>query len=380
MRPRCLSAGLVAALALTACTTTSPSSLHPGTAGSGGGARSIGGAAGADEDAGIDVGVVTMSGAGGLGDGSGAAGSGGSAGPPDSAATGGATGDSGADAGDEAASTSCDADPGYALQFRGSGDDRVQATLAALPTGRASRTIELWAWFDGTSSSWVTEKGLFETGDKNAAPAGGCHEFALNSTQWSPGQALAVLHPYGNCDPVDNYLQLPSDVFSEASKTGWVHVSFAYDSQANAFQFTINGSAMLANGPGQGASRTHPETNWPAPASWGTTSYPAPQGNLLTIGTTPQFNGPPGWQGKIDEFRVWNVFRTADQIKANMRVILKGNEPGLVAYYKFDEGRGLSSADATRDATNVANFVGADKATWPMWVKSDIPGPFTCAP
>ncbi|HEX4403464.1 MAG TPA: hypothetical protein VH560_01460 [Polyangia bacterium] len=295
---------------------------------------------------------------------------------------GGATRDAGVDLASDAdhATTSCDADPGYALQFRGTGDDRVQATIAALPTGRASRTIELWAWFDGSSSSWVNEKGLFETGDRNGAPAGGCHEFALNSTTWSDGQALAVLHPYGNCDPVDNYLQLPSDTFPAGSKTGWVHISFAYDGQANRFEFTINGSAMLANGPGQPAARTHAETDWPAPASWGTTSYAAPLGNLLTIGTTPQFSGPPGWQGKIDELRVWSVFRTADQIKGNMRVHLKGTEPGLVAYYKFDEGTGLATADATNDATNAAAFVGADKMTWPKWVKSDIPGTFTCAP
>jgi hypothetical protein len=256
----------------------------------------------------------------------------------------------------------------------------VQATIAKLPVGRSSRTIELWAWFDGTPSSWVNEKGLFETGDKNGLPAGGCHEFALNSTQWSAGQALAVLHPYGNCDPVDNYFQLPADTFPAGSRTGWVHISFSYDSVGNQFQFTINGNAMLTNAPGQPASRIHPEGNWPAPQNWATTSYPPPQGNLLTIGTTPQFSGPPGWQGKIDELRVWSTVRTPDQIKANMRVILKGNEPGLIAYYKFDENQGLTSADATGDATNLATFVGADKATWPMWVKSDVPGPFTCAP
>ena len=64
----------------------------------------------------------------------------------------------------------------------------------------------------------------------------------------------------------------------------------------------------------------------------------------------------------------------------SMRVILKGNEPGLVAYYHFDEGNGTSSADVTGDANNAAKFVGTEMATWPMWVKSDIPGAWTCAP
>jgi hypothetical protein len=364
-------AALGGALALAACTTTSSRSTPSG------GAGASSGSSGSSSDA--ANGAAGIAAAAGSGDAGTAPEAGMPAGAAGAQGAGGAPSDAGADLANDA-TTSCDAAPGYALQFRGTGDDRVQATIAALPTGRASRTIELWAWFDGSSSSWVNEKGLFETGDRNGAPAGGCHEFALNSTTWPDGQALAVLHPYGNCDPVDNYLQLPADTFPAGSKTGWVHISFAYDGQANRFEFTINGDAMLANGPGQPASRTHAESDWPAPASWGTTSYAAPLGNLLTIGTTPQFSGPPGWQGKIDELRVWNVFRTADQIKANMRVLLKGTEPGLVAYYKFDEGSGLGTADATRDATNAAAFVGADKMTWPKWVKSDIPGPFTCAP
>jgi len=121
-------------------------------------------------------------------------------------------------------------------------------------------------------------------------------------------------------------------------------------------------------------ARMHPE-GWQAPANWTTTSYPT--GNLLSIGTTPQFAGPKGWGGRIDEMRVWSVFRDAATIKANMNVMLKGNETGLVAYYKFDEGMGTTVADATGDATNVAKFI---DMPGPTWVKSDIPGPFTCAP
>jgi hypothetical protein len=102
---------------------------------------------------------------------------------------------------------------------------------------------------------------------------------------------------------------------------------------------------------------------------------------LLSIGTTPQFRGPTGWQGKIDEFRVWSVFRTAAEIQANMRVMLRGTEPGLVAYYKFDEGSGMTVADATGDPTNTAKMVPINgQLTPPKWVTSDVPGPFTCAP
>jgi hypothetical protein len=266
-----------------------------------------------------------------------------------------------------------------ALEFTANTKDLVQASIAKMSSGKAARTIELWAYFDGTGNSWLDEHGLFETGDKNVAPAGGCHEFALNSTA-----TQGVVHPYGNCDPVDNYFVAPATAFpAGASKKGWIHIAFAYDMMNNAFLFTINGDGMLMN---QGAigARMHAE-GWQAPANWTTTAYTAADamqispnaltGNVLSIGSTPQFIG--GWGGRIDEMRVWSIFRDAATIKANMNVMLKGTEAGLVAYYKFDEGMGTTVADATGDATNVAKFI---DMPGPKWVKSDIPGPFTCAP
>jgi len=41
------------------------------------------------------------------------------------------------------------------------------------------------------------------------------------------------------------------------------------------------------------------------------------------------------WDGKLDELRVWNSVRTAEQILANMFLSLS-NIDGLVLYYKFD--------------------------------------------
>ncbi len=304
----------------------------------------------------------------------------GSGGGDSSTAAGDASDDAGVDAVAEVGGT-CNTSPGMALQFQGQTPDLVRATIAQLPIGRASRTIELWAYFDGTPSSWVNEHGLFETGDNEGIGGMQCHEFALNSTAWGAGQALAMLHPYGNCNSVDNFFNLPADTFPQNSKSGWVHISFGYDMAANSFQFTINGNAMLDIGTGAGAAgRTHPENSWPAEPGWSTTSYPA--GNWLSIGTTPQFAGPTGWQGKIDELRVWSIFRTAADVRANMRVMLRGDEPGLVAYYKFDEGTGTTIADATGDAANDAHMVATQgyAMTPPKWVSSDIPGSFTCAP
>jgi alpha-tubulin suppressor-like RCC1 family protein len=51
--------------------------------------------------------------------------------------------------------------------------------------------------------------------------------------------------------------------------------------------------------------------------------------------------------GRMDDLRIWNVARSHAEIEANMLRPLTGTEPGLVAYWKFDEGSGLTAADAT---------------------------------
>jgi hypothetical protein len=352
---------LTVVCSLVACTSTGSSG--GGTGGSGGGGTGSGGASGSGGNSG------TVSGSGGAAAGSG--GAGGMVAGTGGAQSGGADGSiTDASDGPSEAGPPCNISPGMALQFQGMTPDLVQANIGKLPLGKASRTVEFWAYFDGTDRSWVNEHGFFEYGHRAGDamyPTQGCHEFAINSTAWPQGQAIGMIHPYGNCNSVDNFFNLPAGT----PRVGWLHISFGYDGQTNHFQLTINGSAMLAIGTGAGASgRTHSPDQWTAEAGWNSTMSP------LSIGTTVEFAGPTGWQGKIDEFRVWNVFRTEAEIKASMKVMLKGNEPGLIAYYKFDEGTGTTIADATGDASNAAKMASATK---PQWVTSDIPGPFTCA-
>ncbi|HEX2465182.1 MAG TPA: LamG domain-containing protein [Thermoanaerobaculia bacterium] len=61
--------------------------------------------------------------------------------------------------------------------------------------------------------------------------------------------------------------------------------------------------------------------------------------------------------GVVDEVRVWNVVRSAGQILNSYQHSLAGNEPGLVGYYRFDEGSG----QVVVDSSNAGNdgFLGA---------------------
>jgi len=66
----------------------------------------------------------------------------------------------------------------------------------------------------------------------------------------------------------------------------------------------------------------------------------------LYIGKAPWTNYN-NYNGLIDEVRVWNVARTAEQIGYDMQYTLTGSEPGLVSYWRFDDSFGITTADAT---------------------------------
>ena len=58
------------------------------------------------------------------------------------------------------------------------------------------------------------------------------------------------------------------------------------------------------------------------------------------------------FNGTMDELRLWNVVRTPAQMLTNMNSTIPTNSAGLVAYYKFDEGIGTTTADATGNGNN----------------------------
>lgn len=67
------------------------------------------------------------------------------------------------------------------------------------------------------------------------------------------------------------------------------------------------------------------------------------------------------FKGALDEVRFWNIAKTEQEIQNNMNKCLTGNEKGLVAYYRCDEGIGDTLIDATgngNDGTiNGASYV-----------------------
>lgn len=72
--------------------------------------------------------------------------------------------------------------------------------------------------------------------------------------------------------------------------------------------------------------------------------------------------------GVMDEVRLWNTARSQVQIQADMSRVLAGNEAGLAAYWRFEEGTGTTTADATANG----NTATLDRG--PVWTTGNLSG------
>lgn len=60
---------------------------------------------------------------------------------------------------------------------------------------------------------------------------------------------------------------------------------------------------------------------------------------------------PENFSGNIDEVRIWNIARTQQEIEMNSNLLLPTSQPGLVAYYKFDNNYLNIQGNATFNGT-----------------------------
>jgi Concanavalin A-like lectin/glucanases superfamily len=325
--------------------TASGTGGHSGTGGGSGGSSvgaggaSVGGHTGAG---GAITGAGGTSADAGTGGSSPDGGTGGGTGGSTSGAGGSGVPDGGADAGP----TNC---AGHAIAFNANvatnGDPamaRVMVNFGTpavdLPLGNTPRTIEFWAFVRNTS--WV--------GDANTM-----FEYGVVATNQGFGldfgAVAASIDPYTN-GSFDNDNQ-PSGV--NATLSQWVHFAMTWDGGAAtpAVRAYVNGVLR--------ATRTSTQA--------GSTMLATAQ-SQLTIGGNPRGSY---FNGYMDEFRVWNVARSATEITSTMNKTLAGTEPGLVGYWKFDETNGTTAADSVtggghtphpgtlmaNPATNVPTFI-----------------------
>ena len=110
-------------------------------------------------------------------------------------------------------------------------------------------------------------------------------------------------------------------------------------------------------------------------------------GVLYLAHNPDRFDNNSAFKGVIDEFRIWNTARTESEIQSTMNQSLNGNEPGLVGYWKFDEGHGVTTADATNNGNDgaisgavwipgITGVEGENKSPETFHISQNYPNPF----
>ncbi len=115
----------------------------------------------------------------------------------------------------------------------------------------------------------------------------------------------------------------------------WVHLAGVVDRVGGQMQIYVNGTLAQT-----GSVRTNTAITTDSP---------------LRMGWSPESDtsrSHAGFEGQIDEMRLWSTVRTAEQIQASMDSALNGDETGLEMLLQFGEGSGLTAADATTNANH----------------------------
>ena len=84
----------------------------------------------------------------------------------------------------------------------------------------------------------------------------------------------------------------------------------------------------------------------------------------LFVGAREAFGSGKGahfFDGILHELRIWNKVRSVSEINATLKTRLQGNEEGLVGYWQFSDGSGVTTADGTNNS-NSGTILGG--ATW----------------
>lgn len=93
------------------------------------------------------------------------------------------------------------------------------------------------------------------------------------------------------------------------------------------------------------------------------------------------FNANRDFDGRMDEVRLWSIARTPTELATFRTASLSGAEPGLVAYWRFDEGAGQVTADSTGHGNNgTLGTTGGSDALDPNWQAFVPPPPPPPAP
>lgn len=180
---------------------------------------------------------------------------------------------------------------------------------------RPTNAITVEAWVRTNTSSNTNGSGIITNLQDNGTAESGFGFLCYGDVMWWLQTVGGETSASGVNSAYPRH-QIPVNV--------WTHIAGTYDGQM--LRLFING-IEVATMPKIGA------INW---------NY-LPLG--LTIGKYYDDNENIFFKGDVDEVRIWNVARTAQEINSTKDVELSGRENGLVAYYNFNGGKYATLSD-----------------------------------
>ena len=201
---------------------------------------------------------------------------------------------------------------GTAIEFDGAYDGSVQ--YVSVPDSASldltnAMTLEAWISPDVTSSEMIINK----ENSYEFAILGGTLQWAIERT----GSGGWFWHNTGY----------------SVDSNEWTHVALTFDSTTDLVNTYANGELVDSF------------------------EYTSQSGNIQTsnhtlrIGNRTNSNSTP-FDGQMDEVRIWNTARTAEEIQSSMNAVLDGSESGLAGYWKFDESSGNTVVDSSSNGND----------------------------
>jgi hypothetical protein len=240
--------------------------------------------------------------------------------------------------GDACDDLSCDGQPcstlaGTALQFDGNQVVRVA------PGPVSDMTIEMWLKTTqlASNNSWFDGAALYQ-----ADKPGPANDFGAS-----------IAHDkfaFGTGNP-DNDTALSKTSINTGA---WFHVAATRVQSTGIVRVYVNGNLETIVSTGNTGPLNDAQPPW--------------IGGMIYTGETV-INS---FVGTIDELRVWNLARTSAEITSTMNVRLRGDEPGLVGCWHFDDGMGTIAADSSATRNDGSLGYGYPDLA-PSWKPSDAP-------
>ncbi len=138
----------------------------------------------------------------------------------------------------------------------------------------------------------------------------------------------------------------PIDIYGPAVTLGWHYLAIVQDAANGTRTLYLDGAAV-STGPAQDGSSA---------------------GNFVIGGNVA---APESFDGEVGSLALWSIALSPGQLSTDMTAAVTGQEPGLQAYYNFDEGRGLIVHDLTPNHHD-GTLESVSGSALPIWTSSEM--------